>query len=49
MHNHDNKYPTRPEFKPGTYMLQSPVDTNELSGPAGIEETGMMAQKITRQ
>ena len=34
MHNHDDKYPARPGFKPGTSMLQAPVDTNEPSGPA---------------
>ena len=27
MHNHDDKYPTRPGFKPGTSRLQAPVDT----------------------
>ena len=34
MHNHDDKYPTRPGFEPGTSRLQAPVDTNEPSGPA---------------
>ena len=34
MHNHDDKYPYRPGFKPGTPRLQAPVDTNEPSGPA---------------
>ena len=34
MHNHDNKYPARPGFEPGTSRLQAPVDTNEPSGPA---------------
>ena len=29
MHNHDDKYPARPGFKPGTSRLQAPVDTNE--------------------
>ena len=34
MHNHDDKYPNRPGFEPGTSRLQAPVDTNEPSGPA---------------
>ena len=34
MHNHDDKYPSRPGFEPCTPRLQAPVDTNELSGPA---------------
>ena len=29
MHNHDDKYPARPGFEPGTCRLQAPVDTNE--------------------
>ena len=37
MHNHDDKYPARPRFAPGTpRLLQDPVDTNEPSGPATI-------------
>ena len=35
MHNHDDKYPPRPGFEPGTLWLQAPVDTNEPSGAAG--------------
>ena len=31
MHNHDDKYPARPGFEPGTSRLQAPVDTNEPS------------------
>ena len=38
MHNHDDKYPTRPEFKPGTPRLQAPVDTNEPLGPASNQK-----------
>ena len=34
MHNHDDKYPARPGFAPGTSRLQAPVDTNEPSGSA---------------
>ena len=34
MHNHDDKYPARLEFEPGTSRFQAPVDTDELSGPA---------------
>ena len=34
MHNHDDKYPSRPGFEPGTPKLQAPVDMNEPSGPA---------------
>ena len=41
MQNHDDKYPARPGFEPGTSRLQAPVDTSELSGPAGIEENEM--------
>ena len=33
MHNHDDKYPTRPGFEPGTSRLQAQVDTNEPAGP----------------
>ena len=29
MHNHDDKYPNRPGFEPGTSRLQAPVDTSE--------------------
>ena len=36
MHNHDDKYPARPRFEPATSRLQTPVDTNEPSGPANI-------------
>ena len=35
MQNHDDKYPSRPKFEPGTPRLQAPVDTNEPSGPTG--------------
>ena len=35
MHNHDEKYPFRPGFEPGTPRLQAPVNTNEPSRPAG--------------
>ena len=31
MHNHDDKYPARPVFEPGTSRLEAPVDTNEPS------------------
>ena len=34
MHNHDDKYPSRSGFEPGTPRLQALVDTNEPSGPA---------------
>ena len=34
MHNHDDKYPARPGFEPGTSRLQAPVDKNEPSGLA---------------
>ena len=37
MHNHDDKYPARHWFEPGTSRLQAPVDTIEPSGPAKIE------------
>ena len=35
MHNHDDKYPARKRFEPGTSWLQAPVDMSEPSGPAG--------------
>ena len=40
MHNHDDKYPTRPGFEPGTCTSksQAPVDTNEPSGPTYISD-----------
>ena len=34
MHNHDDKYPSRPGLEPGTPRLQAPVDTKKPSGPA---------------
>ena len=34
MHKHDDKNPSRPGFEPGTLRSQTPVDTNEPSGPA---------------
>ena len=34
IHNHDDKYPPRPGFEPGTPRLQAPVNTHEPSGPA---------------
>ena len=34
MHNHDDKYPSRSGFEPGTPRLPAPIDTNEPSGPA---------------
>ena len=37
VHNHDDKYPARPGFEPGTSRLHAPVDTNESSGPAGSD------------
>ena len=33
MHNHDDKYPDRLGFEPGTSRLQAPVDTKEPFGP----------------
>ena len=39
MHNHDDKYPARPGFEPGTSRLRAPVDTNEQSGPASRSES----------
>ena len=38
IHNHDDKYPARTGFKPGTSRLQDPVDTNEPLGPAIVIE-----------
>ena len=32
MHNHDDKYSSRPGFEPGTPRLQAPVDTNRAIG-----------------
>ena len=37
MHIHDDKYPSRPGFEPGTPRLQAPVDTNEPSVPAAAD------------
>ena len=34
MHSHDDKYPARPGFEPGTTRLQAPFDTSEPSRPA---------------
>ena len=45
MHNHDNKYPARTGFEPGTCRLQAPVDTNEPSGPASTIRTARGTDK----
>ena len=37
MHNHDDKYLSRPGFEPGTPRLQGPVDTNEPSKSAWMQ------------
>ena len=37
MHNHDDKYLSRPGFEPGTPRLQGPVDTNEPSESAWMQ------------
>ena len=34
MHNHDDKYPSRPGFETGTSRLQALLDGNEPSGLA---------------
>ena len=34
MHNHDDKYTSRPGFEPGTSRLHAAVDTSEPSWPA---------------
>ena len=47
MHNHDDKYPARPGFEPGTSSLQAPVDTNEPSGPAKMCSTTLTSGKHT--
>ena len=39
MHSHDDKHPARPGFEPGIPRLQTPVDTNEPSGPATLLTT----------
>ena len=44
MHNHDDKYPSRPEFEPGTPRLQAPVDTNE---PSSLSPGVMWEQRPT--
>ena len=38
MRNHNDKYPARPGFEPGT--LQAPVDTKEPSRLTGREVVG---------
>ena len=51
MHNHDDKYPSRPGFEPDTPRLQAPVDTNEPSGPANNQimnySTNVYVSQIT--
>ena len=44
MHNHDEKYPARPGFEPGTSRLQTPADTIEPTGPAKIFLAGLCQQ-----
>ena len=47
MHNHHDKYPSRPGFKPGTPRLQALVDTNEPSGPAQyVQEKTTLLQEF---
>ena len=41
MHNHYDKYPSRPVFEPSTPRLQAPVDTNEPWGPALCRPTSI--------
>ena len=38
MHSHDDKYPARPGFVPGTSRLQAPVNTNEPLGQAILSQ-----------
>ena len=38
MHNHDDKYPAWPGFKPNTGRLKAPVDMNESSGTEDLFE-----------
>ena len=33
MHDHDEKYPARPGFEPGTSRLQAPVDMSHRGRP----------------
>ena len=42
MHNHDDKYPARPGFEPGTFRLQAQIDTIEPWGPATWEVATIM-------
>ena len=45
MHNHDDKYPSRLGFEPGTTRLQAPVDTKEPSGPASKHNVACQPRK----
>ena len=49
MHNHDNKYPNRPGFEPGTSRLQALVDTNDPSVPDKIVYVHQWAHTLTKQ
>ena len=46
MHNHDDKYPSRLGFEPGTPRLQAPVDTNEPSWPASTASKNITCKKL---
>ena len=47
MHNHDDKYPSRPGSEPGTPRLQAPVDTNGSSGPENINIFNINGKLLT--
>ena len=42
MHNHDDKYPPRPGFEPGTPRLQAPVDKNKPSLPKLVKSYSLL-------
>ena len=48
MHNHDDKYPARAGFEPGTSRLQAPVDTNEPPGRSRWQK-GILSYKDKQQ
>ena len=48
MHNHDDRYPARRGFEPGTSRLQAPVyvDTNAPSGPDIYSKKAVMHEMV---
>ena len=45
MQNHDDKYPSRSRFEPGTSRLQAAVDTNVPGGGGGLDIVALISNR----